>query len=247
MKITPPKAALHGKETTTGYVIRYHFYFAVIALGSLLLVSTSDGMVLALVIGWHVGMLWNMLFRSGTKSSLLLWDMYTFSSLTSIFQVLPDWFLVKSLQTLEFPTRGTDSARVAVVWSIGQAVPCYMAGMWAIPFFLILTATAAVSSSGSVGGYWRSALVSLLIFGSSEYLLYFLDLWRCTDRVRHRILGHVAVYVLPAEAILGPVLLHHFWQTRGGTWTAKLGGAIVTMLCYTGSLALCHLLMEGGR
>ena len=111
--------------------------------------------------------------------------------------------------------------------------------------------------------YVQSSIISLVVFGAAEYLLYPLDLWHCTDKVQHVILGHVAVYVLPAEAILGPALVYTYRcatinssSTKAATHQSDdsaapllsiVTAAIATMLLYTGALAVSYLLIETTR
>ena len=81
------------------------------------------------------------------------------------------------------------------------------------------------------------------VFGLSEQLTHPLNLWHATDSVAWT-LGNVAVYVLPAEAVLGPAALvaHRLTAGRGGG--AVVAAAVATSLLYTGALAVAFLFME---
>lgn len=208
------------------FLLRFHAIFAVAVAISLTQCHEYGPTVLLLVIGWNLGF---AVFSKGH-----VYRMWRFCAIQSMFQIFPDWFLVTSLGALHFPPNG--------VWRIGGAVSCYMAGMWSIPTFLIM-----LSSTAAVHPFWKyflAAIVSLTIFGAAEFLLYYLDLWHCTDAVKQRLFGHVAVYILPAEAILGPTILYAYRATNSEGLLSQIVGAFATMLLYTGALAIAYLLIE---
>ena len=88
-----------------------------------------------------------------------------------------------------------------------------------------------------------AALLSLVLLGASEQLTVPLNLWVCTPAVKN-VLGHVAVYVLPAEAALGPAVLvaHRMTCSRG--LTTQFVAAVLVMLIYAGALAVSFLFLE---
>ena len=259
-------------------VLRLHAGFAAAAVAALATFLSTDAAVSLLVVGWHAAAAGCLRrppsgpsarrHRDGARpaaSRRLLLGAYRFSAVSSLSMVLPDWFLCETMGTLVFPDRGG-------VPRLGGAVPWYMAGMWTIPFFLIIAASLAFvrpggHRGGDLGGaaLATSAVVALTLTGGAEFILYHLDLWRCTDRVRVRVLGHVAAYVLPAEALIGPVLLRSFASAvdlsgaddcaegarasargsgrDGGLLRMALAGGTV-MIIYTGSLAISHLFIE---
>jgi hypothetical protein len=205
--------------------------------------SSLGLVVLCLVVGW------NLAFAMLTyKRHPHLFDYWCFLSMASALQVIPDWFLVDVLGTLNFPDDGA--------WKIGGAVSCYMAGMWSIPLLCILCACHDKSRSSSNSraaeavplpsgtSMYRAAMVSLVIFGGAEHVAFPLHLWHCTETVKHTI-GHAAVYVLPAEAILGPTVLMSYHMVQYCGLLYKFVGAIVMMLVYTGALAVSFLFIEG--
>ncbi len=171
-----------------------------------------------------------------------LWRIWLFSTLVSIFQVLPDWFLSAVLGVLVFPEDG--------LFKFGT-VSGYMAGLWAIPFFFILLASRFYQSSYSSsqwlthGTEFKAALVAasvaILIFGFSEATLWTLGSWYARDVT---MIGHIALYVLIPEFLLGFFLYQYFHesQNRGG-WI-QLYNAIKVSILYTGSLALSYLFLE---
>jgi hypothetical protein len=144
----------------------------------------------------------------------------------SIFQVLPDWFLVDGPGTLAFPDTG--GIRV------GHAIPLAMAGMWALPLFVVV-----LLARGSVV---RGAVAGLLVFLATELAAPALDLWKPVGDVT-KVLG-VAVYVLPAEAVLGAAtVLAVRWAADRGLAERVLAAAAVSTI-YTGALALSWFLID---
>ena len=95
-----------------------------------------------------------------------------------------------------------------------------------------------------------AAALALLVFGGAELILtapwHSLQLWSAT--ASKRVLGHVALYVLPAEAALGGAALVAHRATEaaegwGGHLKRLLAGAAVAIF-YTGALCLSYLLIE---
>lgn len=172
-----------------------------------------------------------------------LWGFWVFATLTSIFQVLPDWFLSKILGVLVFPPDG--------LFKIGT-VSGYMAGLWAIPFFLILISIRLLDYRKSsqdflaAGMNYKSAvvagLVALAIFASSEATLWILNSWYAKDVLK---IGHVAVYVLLPEFLLGMILYTGFFLSHERSMVLKLIAAFLISVTYTGFLALSYLFIEG--
>lgn len=181
-------------------------------------------------------LLWNLLFVA-TVAKGELYRMWRFSAVVSAFQLVPDMVLV-ALGTLEFPDDGAPQL---------LGVSAYMAGMWTIPFVLIL---ALSSRHGNGGGGAPSAIelicaavVSLTVFGLSEHLLHPLQLWQCTDAVAWRV-GNAAVYVLPPEALLGAILLLAYRIVPQERMGARTIAAIAVALVYTAALVASLALLE---
>ncbi len=146
---------------------------------------------------------------------------------------------------------------------ISDAVTPAMAGMWSIPGLLILhtcypsqgsstttsTTTSSTSSTTSTipaSSYIQASVVGLVIFFLAEQLLPFI--WKPTERVVTRVgWGEhgVAVYVLPAEFLLGGMILYGYHATKDSkTWLLPAVGAGLAMLVYTGALAIGLLIWE---
>merc|ERR1711957_355965 len=138
---------------------------------------------------------------------LAIWQ---FSATVSVFMVLPDWFLTEILGSLHFPA---DSG-----FKIGGVIPWYMALMWTIPFTLILNCFSGKGEPSSEQMKLAS-LLSLLIFGAAEHLATPIGIWSALGSVNEPkvLMGNVAAYVLPAEILLGPIILYTYrvTATRG--------------------------------
>ncbi|MCB1169405.1 MAG: hypothetical protein KDK25_03680 [Leptospiraceae bacterium] len=171
-----------------------------------------------------------------------LWSMWYFSTFVSVFQVLPDWFLSRVLDVLVFPEDG--------LIKIGS-VSAYMAGLWAIPFFVILLSVRFSASSNArldwPGGSITlpslavASIAALVIFGASEATLWILGSWYAQNV---SMIGHVALYVLFPEFLLGCYLyLAYVWSRQKRVWIQILYAAHVSLL-YTGALALSYLFFE---
>mmetsp|Transcript_25392 Transcript_25392/g.45988 ORF Transcript_25392/g.45988 Transcript_25392/m.45988 type:complete len:252 (+) Transcript_25392:135-890(+) len=185
----------------------------------------------ALVVGWNVAFAFST-FRFGFYQ---LFEYWRFVAMLSVLMVIPDFFLVDGMGTLHFPSDGA--------WQIGGAVSCYMAGMWSIPLLWILFVCPG-SGEPCVQELFRAAGVALAVFGSAEHVLFPLNLWHATEKVHHMI-GHTAIYVMLAEAMLGSTVLFAYRATQNRGWLSQLVGCTITMLVYTGALAVSFLFVEG--
>lgn len=273
-------------------MLRFHAGFAVVAaivLAPCFVLSSPppyrSGMaVCALVLSWHAAFA-----RCTHISRPTLHQIWRFTCPLSLAMVLPDLFLTTCLGTLSFPDdgawrigSGVSSSSSGTTSSMsssssggergggGSGVSIYMAGMWSIPLSYLLAcfppsaATEKQPSEPSVRELAAAALLSLLLFGAAEQLTFPLNLWRATDKVVHKV-GHVALYVLPAEALLGAATLYAYRTTStasscsgnaasGSPSTAagpssvlrRVLAACAIALLYTGALAVSYLLIEGG-
>ena len=223
------------------FVVRFHACFATVAaalLGPTLLPTPPYRTGLAvcgLVFGWHLA----FAASAASRERRGLYEMWRFLAMLSVMMVVPDWFLADVLGTLVFPEHGAPR--------IG-AVNMYMAGMWSIPLSWVLVCFTSTQREPSWSELLGASALALLILGASEQLTVPLQLWLATDRVAHTA-GHVALYVLPAEAMLGAITLcaHRATATLTG-WdgTARrvlAAGAVA--LQYTGALAVSYLFVEG--
>jgi hypothetical protein len=139
----------------------------------------------------------------------------------SIFQLVPDWFLADALGTLDFPDTG--GIRV------GGVIPLAMCGMWALPLFLVV-----LIARDSVA---RGALAALVLFLGTELAAPTAGLWEPVGGVT-KIAG-VALYVLPAEAVLGAATVLAVRVTRDRPLGERALAAAAVSTLYTGALVLC--------
>jgi len=113
--------------------------------------------------------------------------------LISLFQIWPDWFLSAQLNILVFPDDG--------LFKIGT-VSGYMAGLWAIPLFLICFIGLKLQEKYShCKTLIAVGLISLTIFGFSEQSMWMLQSWYPQNVTL--IFDHLAVYIIIPEIILG--------------------------------------------
>ena len=193
-----------------------------------------------LVFTWHL-----VIFLRGLLQYPRLMSYYRFLLPLSLLFVFPDWFLVSFAKTLRFPANGS-------FFMIGDAVSPCMAGMWSIPGFLILYM--CYPSDDFMKGsenrlsafcYAKAAVTGFSIFVMAEQLLPFI--WTATEHVGHRIgWGEgIATYVVPAETILGPIILYFYHVTKNLDWYQPIIGAGISMLIYTGALSIGLLIFEG--
>ncbi|MFW9998044.1 MAG: DUF6989 domain-containing protein [Candidatus Odinarchaeota archaeon] len=164
---------------------------------------------------------------------LMLWS---FVSILSLFQVIPDWFLSVELNVLVFPEDGFPK--------IGT-VSGYMAGLWTIPLFMIVYLGLAIEERYSEKlANITVAAVSLLIFGLSEETLWILPSWYAQNVL---MIDHIAVYILIPEIILGLVTYRGYKYIREKDsrklWYLAIV-AFLTMLIYLGAANFFYFIVE---
>jgi hypothetical protein len=260
---------------TNAFLLKFHAWFflgTAVALAPALATSsaaapyTMGTALCAVIAAWHVAFAGccacppASLGKRALADRRALYCMWRFGAALSVFQVVPDWFLDRGLGTLYFPADGA--------LRIGGSVSIYMAGMWAIPVTWILAAchapplasaaaaaAARLSAAGAGGGgggaeptaveLLRAAVGALAVFGAAEELTLPLQLWHPTPKVR-RLLGHTAVYVLPAEMALGAAALWAY-RTSGGEGSSvarRTAAAACVSVFYTGALSVSFLCIE---
>ncbi|MBN2077986.1 MAG: hypothetical protein JW838_03415 [Spirochaetes bacterium] len=210
--------------------ILLHFLFALLCVSVLLIPNMRIGVKLfILVAAYNVAVP-----LAGTLRGHASWrDIWLFSLVVSIFQVFPDWFLSDVLGVLVFPEDGFPK--------IGT-VSGYMAGLWTIPVFIIVYAGTRVRERHSPGaGYLAAALLALAIFVGSEATVWMLPSWYARDVL---MAGHVAVYIIIPEIILGIACLYAYVTRRGSGLPAKTFAAFIVMQLYLGSAVFFYFLIE---
>jgi len=168
------------------------------------------------------------------RGGSVLHEMWVFCAILSLFMVFPDMVLCY-FGLLTFPEDG--------VYRIGHVVSCYMAFMWTIPLLWCVVAAYHCSSTHS-GKIVAASLTGLFVFTSSEFLLPRLfNVWGPTEKVLLQY-HHIALYVLPAEALLGGATQFAFHRTKGASIPEKVLASVFVSLFYTNCLGVSYLLLE---
>ncbi len=185
--------------------------------------------LLALVIIYNLIMpLWGLIRRD--RNLINLW---LFSLILSLLQVFPDWFLSQQLNVLAFPKDGC--------FKIGT-VSLYMAGLWAIPIFIIVFIGERVYVRYSKrAAYAVVALISLILFAGSEQTLWMLPSWYAQNVL---MIGHVAVYIIVPEILLGLAAYFAYQHVTKLSHWYKFPAAFSVMLFYLGSATFFYFLVE---
>ena len=208
-----------------------HLLFTVVCIPVLLApMNVAPGVrMLVLVVTYNLAVpFWGI--RRGYDDWIDVWG---FAFILSLFQVFPDWFLSAQLDILVFPEDG--------LFKVGT-VSGYMAGLWTIPIFLIVYSGQRVKARFSApGAYWAVGIASLLILGGSEQTLWMLSLWVAQDVV---MVGHIAVYIIVPEIILGLSSFYCFQQIEKKPHWLNIPGAFLVMQIYLGSAAFFYFLIE---
>ena len=174
------------------------------------------------------------------KDALLFHAVFTFlcgivlfAFILSMFQVFPDWFLSAQLDILVFPDDGC--------FKIGT-VSGYMAGLWTIPLFIIVFLGQQIRGRSSEPAACLTAgAAALVLFGGSEATLWLLPSWYAKDVL---IIGHVAIYILVPEIILGLAAYGAYQTVCRKPVQVKIFSAFFVMLLYLGSAAFFYFLVE---
>lgn len=160
-------------------------------------------------------------------------NIWLFAFILSLLQVFPDWFLATQLEVIVFPEDG--------LFKIG-AVSGYMAGLWAIPLFIIVYVGQEIQKKYSTKiVYISTSLLSLLIFGVAEQTLWMIGSWYAQNVV---MLGHMAVYIIIPEIILGLSTYYYYDKNKENNQWLKIPVAFIVMLLYIGSAGFFYFLFE---
>ena len=210
------------------------------ATGLLLLVPVGalGGRVLVAVVVWHVAVLAVAARRDSGRPDRAWLSAYALVAPMSLLLVLPDWVLAVGLGTIVFPDTGAPYV---------GAIPVFMAGMWAVPLaVVVLVGRAAQRARGAAAGLAAGTAAGLAVFAASEATLWALPVWEAVDVTE---VAHVALYVLPAEAVLCATAvladqrLRHLPLDVRGLAVRALTGAFLVQ-AYAGGLVIGWLLLE---
>ena len=150
----------------------------------------------------------------------------------SVCQVLPDALLVQYLRTLAFPPLGAPGF---------GPVPVYMAGLWIAPLLVVLWAAELAHRFSALLAALVALAVSLAVFGAAEWAMQVLPLWHPRNVATWY---GIALYVLPAEALLGLVSWLAFTQVYHRTIFMKALAAAAVSLFYAGALVASHFAFQ---
>jgi len=160
--------------------------------------------------------------------------LWVFVFLISLFQIWPDWFLSAQLNILVFPEDG--------LFKIGT-VSGYMAGLWAIPLFIICFIGLKLEENYSyIKTLIAVGLISLTIFGFSEQSMWMLQSWHPQNVTL--IFDHLAIYIIIPEVILGLSTFYYFQKTKNQHYLMLIIVAFSIMLLYLGSVSFFYFLFE---
>jgi hypothetical protein len=207
-----------------------HLLFVVLCILVLLIPGVAIGIKLfVLVVVYNFAVL-----VVGKKRGHEAWiGIWFFALILSGFQVFPDWFLSDYLGVLVFPEDGFRK--------IGT-VSGYMAGLWAIPIFIIVySGTRVIKRFSTKAGYAAAALLALIIFGGSEATLWILPSWYAQNV---SMVGHMALYILIPEIILGLSCLYGYETIRMKSHWVKVPASFIVMQLYLGSAVFFYFIFE---
>ncbi|MBY8981241.1 MAG: hypothetical protein KGD72_12690 [Candidatus Lokiarchaeota archaeon] len=160
--------------------------------------------------------------------------LWVFVFFISLFQIWPDWFLSAQLNILVFPEDG--------LFKIGT-VSGYMAGLWAIPLFLLCFIGLKLKENYP---YVKTLIlvgaISLNIFMFSELTMWMLPSWYPQNVTM--IFDHLAVYIIIPEVILGVSTFYYFEKTKNQHYIMLIIAAFGIMLLYLGSASFFYFLFE---
>lgn len=184
--------------------------------------------VLAMVILYNVALPVVARWR-GHDHWLSIW---AFALPISVLQIIPDWFLADVVGSLVFEVPG--------LVNVGS-VPMYMGLMWTVPLFLVIFVGTRVERSRPGRGLLYAVVTGLVVFASAEALLPMLAIWKPVDVT---LIAGVAVYIVPAEGILGAATYVAYRLTRDESPVARVAAALAVMFCYLGAASGFYLAVE---
>lgn len=214
--------------TTQRELVVLHVAFAVLATVVLLPGGPVGWRSAVLLVVYDVAVV-TLARRRGDRELLRLW---WFAAVLSLWQVLPDAFLVEGLDVLVFPDDGfPDLGPVTGV----------MAALWTVPIVVVVAGATAVERRGGVrAGNLAAAVIAAIVFAGGEAALTSAGLWEARN-VRE--VAGVALYVLPAEMVLGVAAHRVFHAIRFRHAVAAVPAALLVTVVYTGAAAIGWLLL----
>lgn len=219
----------HDVTATERDLVLLHVAFAFVATLVVLVPAGPLGWRIAgLLLAYDAAVLALGRFRRD-RELLRLW---VFAAVLSIWQVLPDVFLVQGLDVLVFPDDGFPD--------IGP-VTGTMAALWTVPVVAVVAAgTAAERRRGGRVGNLVAAGVAFIVFVLGEATLTAAGLWEARNVSST---AGVATYIIPAEVLLGVVALRGFHALNFRHPLVVLPVTLLVTVIYTGAAALSWLFL----
>jgi len=213
--------------------ILIHVVFAVLAAITLLFpfpgVLVDQKMLIIVVL--YNALIVIEFYHKGHEEWKSIW---LFSFILSLFMIFPDWYLAETLGALVFPIGGLPM--------IGGSIPLYMAGLWSIPFFIIIFVGKEIQKRKSIE--MTLAIVSVLgvlIFVMSELTLVNLPSWTATVT---GMTGNLAWYIIIPELFLAlSTFICYEYILEKKIWM-KIIGAFAVMVFYIGNASFFYFLIE---
>lgn len=210
-----------------------HIIFAVVAAITLLVpipTATISGKMLVLVLIYN-GLLVVEFYSKGYEDWKSIW---IFAFILSFLMVFPDWYLAETLGALQFPVDGFPM--------IGGAIPIYMAGLWSIPFFIILFVGKETQERKSLNlSHFIVSFLSVLIFMLAEFALVNLPSWTATV---NGMTGNLAWYIIIPELFLGLSAFICYNIVRDQKIWMNIIAALTVMILYIGNASFFYFLIE---
>ena len=210
-----------------------HIIFAIIAAVTLLLpvpTATVSGKMLVLVLIYN-GLLVVEFYSKGYEEWKSIW---IFAFMLSLLMVFPDWYLAETLGALQFPVDGFPM--------IGGAIPIYMAGLWSIPFFIILFLGKEIQNRKSLNlAHLVVSFLTVMIFALAEFTLVYLPSWTATVI---GMTGNLAWYIIIPELFLGLSAFICYNIVKDQKIWMKIVGAFTVMILYIGNASFFYFLIE---
>jgi hypothetical protein len=208
-----------------------HVIFAILATMTLLFIPAGvDAKMLVLVIIYNALIVieFNLKGHEEWKS------IWLFSFILSLFMVFPDWYLAETLGALVFPIGGLPM--------IGGSIPLYMAGLWSIPFFIILFVGKEIQKRKSLEmTYAVVSILGVLIFVLSELTLVNLPSWTATVT---GMIGNLAWYIIIPELFLALTAFVCYEYVREKKIWMMIVGSFTVMIFYIGNASFFYFLIE---
>lgn len=209
-----------------------HVLFLTMGISFLLFIdSIAPGIqFLIIVILYDLMVVSLALLKDDTNTIFRIWS---FAAVLSLFQIFADWYLSSYLEVLVFPDDG--------LFKIGP-VSGYMAGLWTIPFFMIIWIAFRIEQEFD---YQRSVISSMLvsfsIFTISEMSLWKFDSWYPQNVY---IFNHLAIYLVIPEILLGCSAYIGFKKYEKKSLRYLIVIPFAVMILYIFNLTVFHFIFE---